>query len=267
MNNVIPFLMQHGYAVLFFCILAETSGLPIPCAPLLITVGALAGVGQMNLFLCIALGVCAALLGDTFLYSMGRQYGGKVLSLMCRISLEPDSCIHRTKNIFARYGARAFLITKFLPGLNAMSTPMAGIMRMPLPDFFLFGSLGILAWISAYTLFGFLFSKELDRALLYAVGMGKMLFALVAGALTLYILRKYALRQRFLREISITRITPEELKRKLDAGEVIVIVDVRHSLDFEADPFLIPGALRIPLEQVENHLDVLRDNEIVVYCT
>ncbi|HTP05109.1 MAG TPA: VTT domain-containing protein [Nitrospirota bacterium] len=267
MANVIPFLMRHGYTVLFFWVLTETIGLPIPVAPLLITVGALAGVGQMNLFLCIALGVCAALLSDIFWYAMGRLRGSKVLSLLCRISLEPDSCVRRTENIFARYGARALLITKFVPGLSAVSTPLAGTIDMRPSRFLFFDILGIIAWIGSYVLFGYIFSKQLDRALDYAEGMGKTLSVLVVGALALYILRKYSLRRRFLRELFVARITPEELKQKMDAGEDIVVIDVRHSLDFEAEPYIIPGALIIPSELLESHPAVPRDREIVVYCS
>jgi len=267
MDNVIPFLIQHGYTVLFIWVLAETIGLPIPVAPLLITVGALAGVGQMNLFLCIGLGVCAALLSDIFWYALGRLRGSKVLSLLCRISLEPDSCVRRTENMFARYGARALLVTKFVPGLSAVSTPLAGTINMRPSRFLIFDILGIIAWIGSYVLCGYIFSKELDRALDYAAGMGKTLSVLVVGGLVLYVLRKFVLRRRFLRELFVARITPEELKQKLDAGEDIVVIDVRHSLDFEADPYIIPGALIIPLEQLESYPEVPRDREIIVYCS
>jgi membrane protein DedA with SNARE-associated domain/rhodanese-related sulfurtransferase len=265
--DIIPFLLLHGYTLLFVWVFAETMGLPIPSVPLLITVGALAGAGQMNLYLCIGLGVCAALVSDLFWYFMGRQRGGKVVSLICRISLEPDSCVRRTENMFARYGARSLLITKFFPGMSAVSTPLAGMTRMRLPRFLLFDSLGAISWVGAYTLLGYIFSRELDRALLYAMGTGKTILVLAAGGLALYVLRKYALRRRFIRELFVARITPEELKRKLDAGEDIAIIDVRRSRDFETDPYIIPGALRIPSEQLESDPDVPHDREVVVYCS
>jgi membrane protein DedA with SNARE-associated domain len=267
MTPVLPFLIEHGYTLLFFWVLAETMGLPIPSVPLLITVGALAGAGQMNLHLCIGLGVSAALLSDIFWYALGWHRGRRVLSLLCRISLEPDSCVRRTENIFAQYGARSLLIIKFIPGLSAVSTPLAGIIHMSLPRFLLFDGMGIFIWIGAYTILGYIFSAELDRALEYAAGMGTTLLVLVAGGLTIYILWKYALRRRFFRELRIARITPEELKRKLDADERVLIIDVRHSLDFDADPYIIPGAHRIPVEQAGNHVNVSHDREVVVYCT
>ena len=267
MKDILPFIIQHGYALLFFWVLAETMGLPIPCVPLLITVGALAGTGQMNLHLCIGLGVSAALLSDTFWYSLGWFRGRRVLSLLCRISLEPDSCVRRTENIFAQYGARSLIIIKFIPGLSAVSTPLAGIIHMGLLRFLLFDGAGIFMWIGAYTILGYILSAELDRAIEYAAGMGTTLLVLVAGGLTIYILWKYVLRRRFLRELLIARITPEDLKRKLDAGERVLIIDVRHALDFDADPNIIPGAHRIPFEQAESHVDVSDEREIIVYCT
>jgi len=267
MTPLLPFLIQHGYTLLFFWVLVETMGVPIPSVPLLITVGALAGVGQMNLQICIGLGVCAALLSDIFWYSLGWYRGRRVLSLLCRISLEPDSCVRRTENVFERYGAPSLLIIKFIPGLSAVSTPLAGIIRMSLPRFLFFDSMGISIWIGAYTLFGYIFSKEVDRALVYAAGMGTTFLVLTAGGLTIYILWKYASRRRFIHELSIARITPEELKRKLDAGERVLIIDVRHALDIDAEPYIIRGALRIPVEQAEGHVDVSGDREVVVYCT
>jgi rhodanese-related sulfurtransferase len=169
--------------------------------------------------------------------------------------------------MFARYGARSLLITKFFPGMSAVSTPLAGMTRMRLPRFLLFDSLGAISWVGAYTLLGYIFSRELDRALLYAMGTGKTILVLAAGGLALYVLRKYALRRRFIRELFVARITPEELKRKLDAGEDIAIIDVRRSRDFETDPYIIPGALRIPSEQLESDPDVPHDREVVVYCS
>ncbi len=267
MDNVIPFLIEHGYTVLFLWAFMETMGLPIPAAPLFVAIGALAGAGQMNLFFSIGLGVFAALLADVFWYSIGRLRGLQVLSLLCRISLEPDSCVRETENIFVRYGIRSLLIIKFLPGFSAVSTPLAGIIHMRLPLFLFLDGLGAVLWVGVYTFIGYIFSEELDHALAVVSGMGKTLLVIVAAALSLYILWKYALRRRFLRQLSIARITPEELKRKLDSGEDVLIIDVRHPVDFKADPSIIPGALRIPLERFETNQDVPRGREVVVYCT
>jgi membrane protein DedA with SNARE-associated domain len=266
-ENLLPFLIEHGYVVLFFWVMAETMGLPIPSVPLFITMGALAEAGQVNLFVSIGLGVAAALLSDVFWYSMGRLRGRKVLSFICRITLEPDSCVRRTQDVFARYGASALLLTKFFPGMGVVSMPLAGVIRMRLLLFLLLDGLGAFIWVGAYSLIGYVFSKQVDRALAYAMGMGKTFLIVVAGGLAIYVLRKYISRRMFIRDLFIRRITPRELMQKLDAGDNVLIIDVRQTLDFEADPSLIPGALRIPYEQLEKHPPVPHDREIIIYCT
>jgi rhodanese-related sulfurtransferase len=71
-----------------------------------------------------------------------------------------------------------------------------------------------------------------------------------------------------LRELRIARITADELKQKLDAGDDLVIVDLRHSMDFEADPHTIPGAFRMDAEDLEDKEDhIPRDREVILYCT
>lgn len=267
MHEIIPFLIEHGYAVLFVWVLAETIGFPLPSAPLFIAAGALAGMGHMRLPICIGLGVCAALLSDVFWYSMGRRNGGRILSWLCRISLAPDYCVRKAEVLFARYGERSLLVTKFIPGLSAVTTPLAGIIRMRLSRFLLFDTLGAIIWVGSFTGFGYVFSEQLDDAILYALRFGNTVFMFLAGGLAIYILQKYALRRRFLRQLFNARITPVQLKQKIDAGEDILILDVRHALDFEADPYIIPGALHLPLESLKQHPDVPRDREVVLYCT
>ena len=91
---------------------------------------------------------------------------------------------------------------------------------------------------------------------------------LLVGALAAYIAYKFIARQRFLRELRIARITVDELKKKIDSGEDLVIVDLRHSLDFEADPGTIPGAMHMDaMELGENNDRLPRDREVILYCT
>ena len=267
MNDLLPFLIQHGYEVLFFWVLAETMGLPIPSVPLLITMGALAEDGQVSLSLSIGLAVGAALISDLFWYTMGRLRGGVVLAWICRITLEPDTCVRRAENIFLRQGARSLLVTKFVPGMGVVSMPLAGIIRMPLSRFLLLDGLGSFVWAGSYTLVGYIFGRQLDRALDYAMGMGRTFTVLAMVGLAIYVLRKYASRRRFLRELSVANITPQALKGKLDAGNDVVVIDVRHTIDFNADPYIIPGAVRVPYENMDGLAGIAQGREIVVYCT
>jgi membrane protein DedA with SNARE-associated domain len=150
LNEPIQFLLQHGYVLLFAWVLIEQMGLPVPAVPLLIAAGALAGSGRINLTVAMGLAIIAVLLADVFWYYLGRYRGGRVLKLLCRISLEPDSCVRRTEDVFARHGAHSLLIAKFVPGLNTAAPTLAGIFRMPLARFMVFDGLGAFFWVSTF---------------------------------------------------------------------------------------------------------------------
>ncbi len=268
MSESLDFLLRHGYAVVFGWVLAEQIGLPIPAVPVLLAAGALAGAGRLSLALVLLLAVAASLVSDAVWYLIGRLRGGAVLGLLCRISLEPDSCVRRTENAFARQGARALLIAKFVPGLSTAAPPLAGIVRMPVLRFLLFTGLGGLLWAGVFVGLGWVASDQIERVAAYALRLGTWSVALVAGGLGAYVAWKYLARQRFLRRLRIARITPEDLKVRLDAGEEIVVVDLRHPLDFEAEPAIIPGALHLSTEELDaRHHEIPRDREIVLYCT
>jgi membrane protein DedA with SNARE-associated domain len=268
MNETIQFLIRHGYALLFFWILFEQLGLPIPAAPLLIAAGALAGIGQLNFALAFGVSVVASLLSDHFWYQIGRYRGSKVLSLLCRISLDPDSCVRKTKEIFARHGARSLLVAKFIPGMTAVAPPLAGIFHMRPLRFLLFDGLGAFFWVGIFISVGYLFSHQIEHLAADTSGMGPWIGLVVPGCLAAYIAWKYIQRQRFLHRLAIARITPEEVKQRLDAGEALLILDMRDALEFEIEPYTLPGAFQLPIEQLdEKHHEIPRDRDIILYCT
>jgi len=267
-NEVVRFLIDQGYVVLFLWVLFEQLGLPLPVAPVLLAAGALAGVGKLNFVLIFGSAFLAALLSDQFWYQVGLRRGGKALSFLCRVSLDPESCVHRTKRIFARYGASSLLVAKFIPGLNTIGPPLAGVLRMRLLRFLFFDVLGIFVWVGVFTLLGYQFGHEIEEHITNTHGMGAWVGLVVPVLLAAYILWKYIQRRRFLRRLSVARITPEEVKQKLDAGEDMLIVDLRDALEFEIEPHTIPGALHLSTEELEmQHHKIPRDREIVLFCT
>jgi len=267
LNETLQFVVRHGYMMVFAWVLAEQGGLPVPSAPLLLAAGALAGTQKMNLAAAIAVAVFASIISDSIWYELGRQKGVRVLQLLCRISLEPDSCVRRTQVSFGRNGPRVLLIAKFVPGLNAMAAPLSGIIKMGWRRFLLFDGLGALLWVSAFTITGYTFSDELEHVAERASYLGKWLLVILLAGFAGYILWKFYNRKKFLRKLKIARITPEELKEKMDAGEDVIIVDLRHTLDFEAQPESIPGALHMDAAELEEAYEVIpRDREIVLFC-
>jgi membrane protein DedA with SNARE-associated domain len=268
MHALLEFLLRHGYLVLMVWVFLEQAGLPVPSSPLLLAAGALAGTAHLNLALSLIVCICASVLADFAWYQLGIHKGIKVLHWLCRISLEPDSCVRRTESLFERQGARSLLIAKFIPGLSAVATPLAGIFHMRLRRFLLFDSLGALLWAGTFLGLGYLFAGQIELLATRASTLGSGLLVLVAAVLAAYILFKFVARQRFLRTLRIARISVEELKQKIDAGEDVAIVDLRHSLDFEADPETIPGALHIDSKELSERNDLVPlDREIILYCT
>jgi membrane protein DedA with SNARE-associated domain len=268
MEGALPFPVQYGYLVIFGTVLAEQIGLPIPSEPILVAAGGLVGSGRLHPVLVLGLATVASLIGDTVWYWIGRAGGGRVLGWLCRLSLEPDSCVRKTERVFANQGARSLVFAKFVPGLSTIAPPLAGVLGLPLRSFLFFSTLGALCWSGAYLIVGWLFSDQLEVIAAYAARLGGWTIVLAVAALGGYILYKFIARQRFLRRIRMARITPEELKARLDGGEKLLLVDVRDRLDFEAEPSIIPGALHLSVEELEaRHGEIPREVEIVLYCT
>jgi membrane protein DedA with SNARE-associated domain len=268
MRETIAFLVEHGYTVVFAWVLAEQLGLPIPSLPLLLAAGALAGAGKLSAGMAVALALTASTISDVLWYELGRRRGGKILALLCRISLEPDSCVRRTEDAFQNHSSRSLLLAKFVPGLNTAAPPMAGMTGMRWPRFVILDALGALLWAGGAVLVGYLFSEKLEDLAFYFSRLGNVAVILLVLLLAAYIFRKYLARRRFQRELWIARISPEELKAKLDAGDPPAIVDLRHPLDFLPYPQVIPGAIRMSPDEIEKrHAEIPRDREIILYCT
>lgn len=222
----------------------------------------------MNLFASFSIVAFAAVSADFLWYQLGRHKGIKVLQFLCKITIEPDSCVRRTEGIFSKQGAHSLILAKFIPGLGSIAPPLAGIFHMRPRRFLLFDTLGASLWAGTFLGLGYVFSGEIEDIAKHAASLGSWAGVILLGALAAYLTYKFVARKRFLRELRIARISVEELKHKLDAGEELVIVDLRHSLDFEADPETIPGAFRVDAKKLEENDEVLpHDREIILYCT
>ena len=268
MNDTLQFLVKHGYIVLFGAVLAQQIGLPLPSTPFIIAAGALARSGQLSLGMTIFLAFCGALIADVVWFEIGRLRGARVLQLLCRISLEPDYCVRRTENSFARYGAKTLVVGKIVPGISVLATPMAGVYGLPTSRFLFFDAIGILIWIVPFELLGYVFSDQLEDVVGYTSRFGGLLFGLVVGGVAAYVVWKYVQRRRFLRSLRVARITPEQLKADLDSGADLVIVDLRHALDEEVEPRMLPGAIRLPAENLEERgEEIPRNKTLVLYCS
>jgi membrane protein DedA with SNARE-associated domain len=255
-------------ALLFVYVFADQVGVPIPAVPALLAVGALAAAGGINFALALVAGALGSLLADLIWYYLGRTRGRKVLQLLCKISLSPDSCVRRTEELFVRYGVRSLLFAKFVPGLSTVAPPLAGVVGVGLPRFSLYSAAAALLWVGAWAGIGYGAGDALQRAVEGSTRFGTILVILLGGASIVYVVFKAVQRQLFLRRLRVARITVDELRRQLAAAQPAVVIDLRSEVDVASDPYLIPGALAIAAEELERrHAEIPRDREIVLYCT
>jgi membrane protein DedA with SNARE-associated domain/rhodanese-related sulfurtransferase len=260
-------LLQHGVVVLFLWAFVVQAGVPAPAVPMLLGAGVLSGSGQMHLALAVAAAMAATLGADVVWYALGRSHGARVLGTLCRFSLDPDSFIRDAKERFVAHRVRYIVLAKFLPGLNPLAAGLAGVVPIRLERFLLYAAAGALLWAGAWITLGYLFSNVIGLVVSRAARLGMPLAVVVAAVLIAYLVFKYARRQRFLRHLRKARITAVELKRRLDAGDRLVIVDLRMALDIETAPYGIPGAYRIAPETLQHpHHLIPSDSEVVFYC-
>lgn len=268
MTQTSQFLISHGLPLVFGAVLVEQIGLPLPALPWLLAAGALSATGQFSLPLGIAVTVLACLMADTFWFYLGRHRGNQVLGLLCRISLEPDSCVRRTQNAFTRYGLRGLLVVKFLPGLDTAAPPLAGMSGMSASRFLGVDAAGSLLYGGCFLGIGHLFSRQIGQIGAAITRIGGSALALLGGLAALYISYKYWQRRRLLHELRMARITADELRKKLDMGENPVILDLRSSAELAQDPAVILGAIHLGLDEIEKrHGEFPHDRDIIVYCS
>ena len=272
MKQMVEFLAQHGYWVLFVSVLGRQACLPVPANLLLLAAGALAGLGRLNLAGIILFAVAAFLLADTAWYGAGRTWGRKTLEFVCGAAADPSACVGKIASKFSRHGARLLLVSKFIIGVDAVAAPMAGISRTGLRRFLVFDAMGAILWSSVYTALGYIFSDQLDHVAEYAAAMGKLAVLAGGAGLVALIILKPIRWYRFLRKFRLARITPEELRDKLSAGGRILVLDLQGGLSQGQGLPAIPGAVRIDSRQLSQYMkqyrgvDLATDREVILYC-
>ena len=267
MNPHVQDILRHGYLWLFLAALLERIGLPLLVMPLVIAAGAVAGLGDLSLLGIILVTVLASEIGDLIWYELGRNRGPSVLRLLCKISLEPDSCVRRSEDAFARHMTTSLISSKFVPGVGRLAGPVAGMSGMARDQFLLLNGLGSLLWALVFALVGYIPARKLPIDVLLEEAAGWFLVLLVV-ALAANVIWKYVQRQRFIRSLRVSRMTVDELKAAIDRGERPFVVDLRHKLEFLVNPRTVSSAVRISPDELSlRHAEIPRDREVVVYCT
>ena len=269
MQTVMTLLEQYGLWLVFANVLALQCGLPVPAYPTLIVVGAVSARGDITIAQVMAVSTIASLIADFAWYCAGARHGRRVLRLMCRLSLSPDSCVRQTENIYERWGAPSLVVAKFVPGFAAVATSMAGMVRTPLASFALFDTIGALLWTGVAVALGWLFRDAVNDILAVLSQAGHWgLIALIA-ALALFIAVKALQRYQLIRSLRMSRVSVDELNELLARSEPPLVVDVRSLSSQQRGR--IPGAVWIDSRAFDESLRARGLNErvgedVIVYC-
>ncbi|MGE0237248.1 MAG: rhodanese-like domain-containing protein [Parvibaculaceae bacterium] len=265
--DLIDLVQNYGLALVFLSAFIEQLGLPLPSYPVLVIAGALSHAGGDPLILIVAVGALGVVLGDLVVYAMGARYGGRALSVVCKLSLARDNCVRRTQDKFARFGPWALLFVKFLPGFALVLILLSGVTRLAIPTFLLLDGIGAAAYVALPVVLGDVFRDAVDSALDAITRWGELGTLLVIGILALYAILRLVDRQLFIRRLRMARISANELAGLIDAGEHPIIFDVR-TVEARRKEGVIPGSIGAHPDEISRiATHYARDAEIIVYCS
>ena len=267
-NDLASVVSEYGLMVVFVNVFIEQIGVPVPAIPTLIVAGAFAASGRLSFVAVFVVALVAAAIADVTWYVAGRIYGNRVMRMLCRISLTPDSCVSQTQERFERWGLNSLLIAKFVPGISLLAPPLAGATRIRWLPFLVFNTIGGALWVIAGMGGGMLLGSQVERLLAYLERYGSIAVFVIVAIVVGYVAFKWWERQRFYKMLRMARISVDELYRLMDAGTSPLIVDVRSQIARSLEPRYIPGALHLPMHGFEEHVKELpRDREIILYCS
>jgi membrane protein DedA with SNARE-associated domain/rhodanese-related sulfurtransferase len=236
--------------------------------PVLLAAGALSAQKQISFPLALGVAVAASVTADSIWFFIGRTHGHRVLRLLCKLSLEPTTCVRRTQDSFGRRRGTMLLFAKFVPGLSTLAPPVAGENGMSYGLFLLYDGLGSIFWVGAAMVCGRFFGDLLKRNPSLLDWVGRFSGALLILGVIAFFIGRLVRRRMVLKSLVASRLEPEELKRQLDAGEEVCIIDLRHPLELVPDPFTLPGARHFsPDSLAARQNEIPRDRDVVLYCT
>jgi membrane protein DedA with SNARE-associated domain/rhodanese-related sulfurtransferase len=267
MGDLIALLVEHGVLIVFAATLAARIGAPVPASPLLVVAGGLAVTGELSWVAVLIGSIVANIAGDGAWFQAGRWHGHRVMKLLCRISLSPDSCVRQSETLITRWGGSSLIAAKFLPGVSVVAAPMAGALGMTWTRFIAFEVVAATIWTMLFMTLGMIFSGQIQQVLNMMANAGGVAIGVIVLALAALVGLRYWRRHRFLREVEMSRISVDDLHELIRAGHNPVVIDVRSEPSVQIDARRIPGAIFVELNQMRSKAPGLpRDREVIVYC-
>lgn len=267
MRDLIPLLIAHGALIVFLVTLAARAGVPVPAAPLLVVAGGVSMTGQMSLVVSLLASLVANVMGDAIWYQAGRWRGHRVMKLLCRISLSPDTCVRQSEGILSKWGGSSLVAAKFLPGISVVAAPMAGALGMSWQRFLAYDLGASFIWTSVFLAIGVLFAGQIALVLDVMTQFGTIAAVAIVIVLAVMITARWLRRRWMLSDRYAPRIAVHELRELIRRGESPIVIDVRSSVAMLADARRVPGAIVATLAQLPTTATELpRDREVVLYC-
>jgi membrane protein DedA with SNARE-associated domain len=268
--DLFKLMAAHGYVITFSLLLAEAMGLPFPAAIALVAAGAAIAAHALWAPYVLLAAITALLLGDSAQFWLGRYMGWALLGFLCRVSINPETCILRSAESFYKRGKITLVVAKFIPGVNTMAAPLAGSMKMRFWQFLRLDFLGASLYAATYLAVGFISRDFLKAVLRGFQAAGRAMEGVVLAALIVYAIYRY-LQYRKNKPYSIVpRVQVEELARRLASEDAaaVQIVDVRSHGYYDAGAARIKNSIRIEPNNLEEEIKNLpRDKDIYLYCT
>jgi len=270
MNNLLATVSHHGYLLVFLVVFAEAAGLPAPAAIALVAAGAASAAHVMSTPVAFLTALVAMILGDVLLFLLGRYTGWALLSFICGLSLNPETCILRSAESFYKRGRVTLLFAKFIPGINTMAPPLAGSMKMPPLQFLQLDLAGACLYILAYGGAGYLFRDFVAKITQGLQTASHTLAEVILIAAIVYLVYRIAQYRRYRISGAVPRIQVHELAERIASaeGKDIILADVRSHGYYDSGAARIAGSIRLEPNRLTEELKTLpKDKEIYLYCT
>jgi membrane protein DedA with SNARE-associated domain/rhodanese-related sulfurtransferase len=265
-EHITQLIQHYGVPVVFLTVLLSRAGVPFPAWPILLVAGALTAANAALLPILIGTAMAGDMIADVCWYAAGARWGRRVLSLLCKFTLSPDSCVRQTETMFTRMGAGTLLFAKFVPGFSYVAVALSGITGVGFASFVILDGLGSAVYVTVPLVLGRIFHSAVADIIATLARLGEVGIALVVAAFVLYVAVRWVQRRIFIRQLRMDRISVNELGDLIDGGHTPVIFDVRNAAARERDG-MIPGAVAAHAVEIDAVLKQYpRDVEVVIYC-
>jgi membrane protein DedA with SNARE-associated domain len=270
MTELLSMMARHGYALTFALLLAEALGLPFPAAIALVAAGAASASHTLSVPAVLLTAMVALLIGDTAQFWLGRYTGWALLGFLCRLSMNPETCILRSAESFYKRGKITLVIAKFIPGINTMAAPLAGSMKMRFGQFLQLDFAGALLYSTTYLSVGYVSRDFLAATLTGFHQAGRAMEGVLFAALLVYAIYRGTQFRKYKKYRIMPRVQVQELAARLasEDGDRVLIVDVRSHGYYDIGAERIKGSIRIEPNNLEEEIkNLAKDKDIYLYCT